>query len=66
MTDDKKTEIERLAGIAFDKRKYYQNLGMMQSPTAPEEARKSAQEYAIAQADMYDVEKALRDAQGGS
>jgi len=60
---DRKVEIERLAGIAFDKRRYYQNLGIMQSPTDPEEARKSAQAYAVAQAEMYDAEKALRDIQ---
>lgn len=63
MTDDRKAEIERLAGIVFDKRRYYYNLGMMQTPTDPEEAKKSAQFYAVAEAEMYDAEKTLRDVQ---
>ena len=63
MNDDRKAEIEKLAGILFDKRRYYHNLGMMQTPTDPEEAKKSAQAYAVAEAEMYDAEKALRDVQ---
>ena len=65
MIDERKAEIERLAGIAFDKRLYYENLGIMNTPTDPKEKRKAAQVYAVAQAEMYDAEKALRKIKEG-
>ena len=66
MTDDRKAEIERLAGIAFDKRRCIEIMGTQNANVEPEEGRKRAQSYAVALAEMYDAEKALRDAQGGS
>lgn len=63
MTDERKAEIERLAGIFFNKRRHFLTVGMAQTPLDPEEARKSAQAYAGEQAEVWEAEKALHDAQ---
>ena len=63
MTDERKAEIERLAGIAFDKRRVIEIMGMQNANVEPEEGRKRSQAYAVALAEMYDAEKNLRDLQ---
>lgn len=63
MTDDRKAEIERLAGIAFDKRRCLEIKGMQNANVGPEVGRKNAQAYAIAQAELYDAEEMLKAAQ---
>lgn len=59
MNGQRKTEITRLAIEAHDKRLRYQMLGMMNTPSDPEESRKAAAEYAIAEAEMMEAQHLL-------
>lgn len=63
MDDERKAEIEKLAGIVFDKRRCIEIKGRQNATVEPEQGRKSAQAYAVAQAELYEAEEALKAAQ---
>ncbi len=63
MDDERKAEIAKLAGEAHDKRRYYEMLGMMNTPSDPDAKREAAIAYAIAQAEMFEAKHLLERAQ---
>jgi hypothetical protein len=62
MNEEKRCEIERLAGDAHDKRMRYEGLGMMNTPSEPEARKATAVEYALARRKMIEANRALEDA----
>ena len=62
MNDQRKAEIAKLAGEAHDKRMHYEMLGMMNTPSDPDEKRKAAITYAISEAEMWEAKHRLERA----
>ena len=52
--------LRQLAATAHDKGERYKMLGMMNTPSDPDEKKQSAIEYAIARGEMIDASNALR------
>ena len=59
MNEEKRCEIERLAGDDHDKRMRYEGLGMMNTPSEPEARKAAAVEYALAQRETIEANRAL-------
>jgi len=59
MNDEKKARIAELAGNAHDKRMRHEMLGMMNTPSDPEDRKKAAIEYAISRAEMMEAQHFL-------
>jgi hypothetical protein len=61
MDEEKRRKIEILAADAHDKRVRYEGRQMMNTPSDPEERKKNAIAYAIAQAEMIEANRLLED-----
>lgn len=62
MNEEKRCEIERLAADAHDKMVRLESIGMMNTSNEPEARKKRAIEYALAQRELIEANRALQDA----
>jgi len=62
MTEEKKTEITRLALEAHKTSERLKAIGMQNTAQSPEEKEKQAVEYALARAEMMEADRLLTNA----
>jgi hypothetical protein len=62
MNEEKRRKIEILAAIAHEKRTRWVNLGMINTPSDPNEREKTSVAYAVSRAEMIEATRLLEEA----